>query len=171
MNKVILIGRLTRDPELRTTTGGLVNSSFSLAVDRGFTNQQGERETDFISCVVWRKQAENLVKYCKKGSQIAVDGRIQTRTYDAPDGNRRYITEVIADNITFLGSKSSGQTSNYNSSNYNTQATGTFSQPNYGGENNLNNVGNNDISVTDLDSDPYAAMGAEVSLTDDDLPF
>lgn len=167
MNRVILIGRLTRDPELRTTTGGLANSSFSIAVDRNFTNQQGEREADFINCVAWRKQAENLTKYCKKGSQIAVEGRIQTRTYDAPDGGRRYITEVVADNITFLTPKSSGTTSSYNSSSNN-----TFATPSYGSESSSNNnVGNNDISVTDLETDPYEAMGAEVSLTDDDLPF
>lgn len=93
MNKVILIGRLTRDPELRTIANGTPTATFSLAVDRNFTNQQGEREADFINCVVWRKQAENLAKYCTKGSQVAVEGRIQTRNYDAQDGTKRYVTE------------------------------------------------------------------------------
>jgi len=167
MNKVILIGRLVRDPELRTTTGGLANCNFSIAVDRGFANQQGERTTDFINCVAWRKQAENLTKFCKKGTQIAIEGRIQTRTYDAPDGNRRYITEVVADIITFLSPKSSGQESNYNSSSNISYAPNNYSAPST--EN--SSVSNNDIGVADLDMDPYAAMGNEVSLTDDDLPF
>ena len=115
MNKVILIGRLTRDPELRTISNGTSTTSFSLAVNRPFTNQNGEREADFINCVAWRKQAENIAKYCTKGTQVAVEGRIQTRSYDAQDGSKRYVTEVIADNVTFLSPKGSVSSSDFQS--------------------------------------------------------
>ena len=94
MNKAILIGRLTRDPELRTTPTGRNVCQFSIAVNRNFTNANGEREADFINCVVWDKQAENLVKYQKKGNQIAVEGRIQTRNYDDKDGKKVSISAV-----------------------------------------------------------------------------
>ena len=120
MNKVILIGRLTRDPEIRTTPSGVATTSFSIAVQRNYANAQGDREADFINCVAWRKQAENIAKYSTKGSQVAVDGRIQTRNYDAQDGTKRYVTEVIADNVTFLGGRSgSGESSSYAANNYN----------------------------------------------------
>ena len=112
MNKVVLIGRLTRDPELRYTGSNIPVATFSLAVNRNFTNQQGEREADFINIVVWRKQAENVKNYLSQGSQVAIDGRIQTRTYDDQNGQRRYITEVVADNIEFLGSKNSSNNLN-----------------------------------------------------------
>ena len=154
MNKVILIGRLTKDPEMRTTASGIANTTFSIAVQRNFTNQNGEREADFINCVSWRKQAENIAKYCNKGSQVAVDGRIQTRSYDHQDGTKRYVTEVIADNVTFLGSKGSSNTS-YSPS---------------GNEENAN-VDNSDIVTTDITEDPFKDFGSEVQLSDDDLPF
>ena len=93
MNKALLIGRLTKDPELRATSTGRNVCQFSIAVNRNFTNANGEREADFINCVVWDKQAENLVKYQKKGNQIAVDGRIQTRNYEDKDGKR--VKEVV----------------------------------------------------------------------------
>jgi len=102
LNRAILIGRLTKDPELRYTPNGVAVASFTLAVDRPFTNQQGEREADFIPVVVWRKQAENCANYIGKGSLVAVEGRIQVRTYDAKDGQRRWVTEVVADNVRFL---------------------------------------------------------------------
>ena len=104
MNKAILIGRLTRDPELRTTPTGRNVCQFSIAVNRTYTNANGEREADFINCVVWDKQAENLAKYQKKGNQIAVDGRIQTRNYDDKDGKKVYVTEVIAEEAYFADS-------------------------------------------------------------------
>ena len=107
MNKVVLIGRLTRDPELRYTGNNTPVASFSLAVNRNYSNQQGEREADFINIVVWRKQAENVKNYLTQGSQVAIDGRLQTRTYDDQNGQRRYITEVIADNVEFLSTKNS----------------------------------------------------------------
>lgn len=163
MNKVILIGRLTRDPELRTIASGNATTSFTVAVNRNFTNQNGEREADFINCVAWRKQAENVAKYCTKGSQVAVEGRIQTRNYDAQDGTKRYVTEVIADNVTFLNSRVGGSQIPESSSNTSSY-TANNAVPN-------NGMANNDIVTADLDMDPYAAMGNEVSLTDDDLPF
>lgn len=102
MNKVVLIGRLTRDPELRYTSGGIAVTRFTLAIDRNFTNQQGEREADFIPIVVWRGQAESSAKYLSKGRLVAVSGRIQTGSYDTPEGQRRYTTDVIADDVRFL---------------------------------------------------------------------
>ena len=102
MNKVVLIGRLTRDPELRYTGSNTPVASFTLAVNRPFSNQQGEREADFINVVVWRKQAENVKNYLSQGSQAAVEGRIQTRSYDDQNGQKRYVTEVVADNVEFL---------------------------------------------------------------------
>ena len=99
MNQVILIGRLTKDPELRETSNGKPVASFTLAVDKF-----GEG-ADFINCVVWNKQAENLAKYQKKGGQIGVSGRLQTRDYDDEKGNKRYVTEVVADSIEYLGAK------------------------------------------------------------------
>ena len=105
MNKVILIGRLTRDPELRYTGSNTPVATFSLAVNRPFTNQSGEREADFINCVVWRKLAETVKNYLSQGSQVAVEGRIQTRNYDDQNGQKRYVTEVIVENIDFVGSR------------------------------------------------------------------
>ena len=107
MNKVILIGRLTKDPELRRTPTDVSVVQFTIAVNRPFQQQNGERQADFINCVAWRNQAENLAKYIKKGGQIAVEGSIQTRSYDDPNGVRRFVTEVIASQITFLESKKS----------------------------------------------------------------
>ena len=155
MNKAILIGRLTRDPELRTTTSGISSTSFTVAVSRTYTNQNGEIETDFINCVAWRKQAENIAKYCKKGSQVAVEGRIQTRSYDAQDGTKRYVTEVLADNVTFLGAKGT---------------SGDF-QTNTNNEIENNFEPSQDIETTDVSEDPFKDFGNEVALSDDDLPF
>ncbi len=108
MNKVVLIGNLTRDPELQTTNGGVSVCRFSLAVSRRFANAEGEREADFINITVWRNQAENCHKYLKKGSKCAVVGRIQTSSYDAPDGSKRYTTDVVADEVEFIGSRNNG---------------------------------------------------------------
>src|SRR5574344_2142952 len=155
MNRAIIIGRLTKDPEMRTTGSGIATTTFTVAVSRNYTSQNGERETDFLNCVAWRKQAENIAKFCSKGSQVAVEGRIQTRSYDAQDGSKRYVTEIIADNVTFLGSKNGN--------------IGSNSSTNYS-ENNQNNA-SKDIQTTDLSEDPYANMGEEVALSDDDLPF
>lgn len=107
MNRVILVGNLTKDPELTTTSSGISVCQFRIAVQRRFSNQNGERETDFFSVVVWRGQAESCAKYLKKGSKAGVIGSLQTRTYDAQDGTKRYVTEVVADEVEFLTSRSS----------------------------------------------------------------
>lgn len=102
MNNCQLIGNLTKDPELRTTGTGKSVTSFSIGVSRKFSNQDGERETDFFNIVVWGKQAESSAKYLRKGSQCAVSGSIQNRSYEAKDGGKRYITEIIASDVQFL---------------------------------------------------------------------
>lgn len=104
MNKVILLGRLVKDPELVTTTNGVSNCKFTLAVTRKYKNQNGESETDFLNCVCWRTLAENVNKFMKKGSQVIVVGSVQTRTYDAQDGTKRYVTEIMADEVEFVSS-------------------------------------------------------------------
>lgn len=160
MNKVVLIGRLTRDPELRYTGNNTAVATFSLAVNRNFSNQNGEREADFINIVVWRKQAENVKNYLTQGSQVAVEGRIQTRSYDDNNGQKRYVTEVVADNVEFLGSKnSSNNSNNMNSSNKAEEPTpydfGAAPEP----------------KGTDIDSNPFADFGANIEISDDELPF
>lgn len=108
LNRVILIGRLTRDPELRYTPAGVAVTQFTLAVDRPFSNNQGQREADFIPVVTWRQLAETCANYLRKGRLAAVEGRIQVRSYDNNEGRRVYVTEVIADNVRFLESANSG---------------------------------------------------------------
>jgi len=105
MNRAILVGNLTRDPEVRVLNSGVSVCSFTVAVNRRFTNQNGEREADFIPVVVWRQQAENCSRYLRRGSKVAVCGTIQTRSYDAQDGSKRYVTEVVADEVQFLDSR------------------------------------------------------------------
>ena len=107
MNKVILVGNLTRDPELITTTNGVSLCRFSLAVQRRFAGPDGEREADFINIVVWRAQADNCYKYLKKGSKCGIVGTLQTRSYDAQDGTKRYSTDVVAEEVEFLSTKGS----------------------------------------------------------------
>lgn len=102
MNRIVLMGRLTRDPELRVTNSGVSTCGFSLAVDRAFKNGSGEQETDFIPIVVWRKQAENCATYLKKGSLVALEGRLQVRSYDDKEGQKRWVSEVVADNVRFV---------------------------------------------------------------------
>jgi len=111
MNRVVLVGRITKDPEIKYTQANVPVVQFTLAVNRPFSGQDGERKADFISCVVWRQQAENLAKYIRKGSQIGVDGRLQVRSYQDNGGVTRYATEVICDQVQFLepkGSRESG---------------------------------------------------------------
>lgn len=163
MNKVVLIGRLTRDPELRYTGNNTPVASFSLAVNRNYSNQQGEREADFINIVVWRKQAENVKNYLTQGSQVAIDGRLQTRTYDDQNGQRRYITEVIADNVEFLGSRNSSNNSN-NMNNTSSAATNAGPTP-------YDFADNASLKGTDVDSNPFADFGANIEISDDELPF
>ncbi len=108
MNKCILVGNLTRDPELTQTTSGVSMCRFSIAVNRNYANANGEREADFINIVTWRGLAENCGKYLQKGRKVAVCGQIQTRSYDDKDGNRRYATDVVADDVEFIGGGDGG---------------------------------------------------------------
>ena len=126
INSVNLTGRLTAEPELKYTQSGTAVLSFSLAVSRPFTNQNGERESDFIHCVMWRKNAENFANWTHKGSLVGVSGRIQTRSYENQQGTRVYVTEVMIERFAFLESKNNGQNNNYqnnkqetNTNNYN----------------------------------------------------
>ncbi|MDD4831351.1 MAG: single-stranded DNA-binding protein [Bacilli bacterium] len=148
MNKVMLIGRLTRDPDLRYTPSNIATVTFSIAVNRPFTNQSGVREADFINIIAWRKQAENVKKYITKGSLVAVEGRIQTRNYDDKDGKKVYVTEVVADNVQFLEPK--GQRSMESNNNY---------EP------------SDNVQTTDVGEDPYIDFGQTVELSDDDIAF
>ena len=157
MNKAILIGRLTKDPELRTTPTGRNVCQFSVAVSRNFTNANGEREADFINCVVWDKQAENLVKYQKKGNQIAVEGRIQTRNYDDKDGKKVYVTEILASNISFLDSKGTGATGNTSFNN--------LPEPP------MEDTSSNNMETVSVEKDPCEAFGDSIEISDNDLPF
>lgn len=109
INRTVLVGRLTKDVELKYTQSGQAVASFTLAVNRQFTNAQGEREADFIQCVIWRKAAENFKNFTHKGSLVGVDGRIQTRSYDNQQGQRVYVTEVVVDNFSLLESKGSNR--------------------------------------------------------------
>lgn len=163
MNKVFLIGRLTRDPELRYTGSNVAVASFTLAVNRNFANQAGEREADFINIVVWRKQAENVKNYLSQGSQVAVDGRIQTRNYDDQEGKRHYITEVVADNVEFLGTKGNNTIPNTNQ----TSSKPAEPTPYDFGEENTQPA----EKTTDIDSNPFADFGSSIEISDDELPF
>lgn len=145
INSVALTGRLIRDVDLRYTTSGIAVGQFTLAVDRRFKSKSGNRETDFISCHIWRKLAENLANYAHKGSLIGIEGRIQTRTYDNNQGQKVYVTEVIADNFSLLEPKPVKQTDNVGSANNQTTQS-TASHPS----------GNN---------------GKPIDVNDDDLPF
>lgn len=107
LNRVVLIGRLTKDPELRYTPNGVAVTSFTLAVDRTYKNAKGEKETDFIPCVVFRQLAELCSNYLAKGKLAAIDGRIQVRSFDGQDGQRRWVTEVLGDNVRFLSPRDS----------------------------------------------------------------
>lgn len=147
MNKVILLGRLTRDPEMKNTTTGKAVTRFTLAVDRRFKNKDGQKEADFINIVVWGKQAEFAAQYLSKGSQISVSGRLQVSSYDGQDGQRRYMTEVVADEINFV---SSGQKS----------STAGFQQTSA-----PQSDSNNNMSVMGLDEDFH------LMADDDDIPF
>ncbi|NJH82144.1 single-stranded DNA-binding protein [Staphylococcus hyicus] len=109
LNRVVLVGRLTKDPEFRTTPSGVDVSTFTLAVNRNFKNKDGEQQADFINCVVFRKQAENVKNYLIKGSLAGVDGRMQSRSYENKEGQRVYITEVVCDSVQFLEPKNNGQ--------------------------------------------------------------
>ena len=155
MNKVFLIGRLTRDPEIRYTSSNVAVATFSIAVNRTFTNQSGEREADFINIVVWRKQAENCKNYLNQGSQVAIDGRIQTRNYEDQNGQKRYVTEVVADNVQFLDTKAAREQRESNSdvNPYNLPSQEEAPQ------------------TSDIPEDPFKDFGEEIKIEENDLPF
>ena len=154
LNRVVLVGRLTRDPDLRYTPNGVAVANFTLAVNRPFTNQQGNRDADFINCVVWRRPAENLANYMKKGNMVGVDGRLQTRRYEDQDGKMVYVTEVVADSVQFLESRSSKANDSQGVSGFNEQ----FNQ---------NRQQANQVEQ----DDPFKDDGQPIDLSDDDLPF
>ena len=166
INRVVLVGRLTKDPELKYSPNGIASCKFQVAVNRTFQNQQGEREADFISCIAFRKQAENLANFQRKGNLIGLEGRIQTGSYEGQNG-KVYTTDVVADSIQFLepknGTGGSQGTSNYESStNYHGANTGALQGQNYG---------NNQPSYTRVDEDPFANSKGPTEVSEDDLPF
>lgn len=150
MNRSVLVGRLTKDPELRYTQNNVPCATFTLAVNRPFSGQSGEREADFINIVVWRKPAENVAKFLKKGSLAGVDGRIQTRNYDGQDGKRVYVTEVVAESVQFLEPRKDGG-----------YQPPLEAPPERSSSNSYNKQN---------DNDPFAGNGS-IDISDDELPF
>lgn len=155
MNKAFLIGRLTRDPELRYSSSNVAIVNFSIAIDRQYTNNQGQRETDFINIVAFQKQAENVKKYLSKGSLVAIDGRIQTRNYEDKDGKRVYVTEVVADRVQFLESKGSSNVSACREENVSPADFQTDTAP----------------KETNVSDDVFADFGSSIEISDDDIAF
>ena len=145
MNRVCLVGRLTAKPELKYTSANVPVTRFSLAVNRNFKNEQGGRDADFINILAWRKQAELICNYFDKGSQIGLEGRIQTGSYDDKDGNKRYTTEVVVDQIHFIDSKSNGSAASVTPYDY------------------------QDDNTVDVSNDPFADFGDSVSIDDNFL--
>lgn len=195
INRVVLVGRLTKNPDLRYTQSGSAVASFTVAVERPFTNQNGDRDADFINCVMWRKAAENFANFTHKGSMVAVEGRLQTRSYENQQGVRVYVTEVVVDNFSLLETKAQseqyrrehpeeaqgqGAPMNNNSSFGNKNPFGNPSlsgNTNQGGTFNGNvqtgNLGsaNDNSQDTSSNDDPFADNGNSIDISDDDLPF
>lgn len=166
LNRIILIGRLTRDPELRYTPAGVAVTQFTLAVDRNFTSQNGEREADFIPVVTWRQLAETCANYLRKGRLTAVEGRIQVRNYENNEGKRVYVTEVIADNVRFLESSQNRESGNTSS------GAGIPEEPAYGGGGGNSGRGSSNNSPrSNNNQDPFSGDGKPIDISDDDLPF
>ncbi len=161
MNRVMLIGRFTAKPELRYTPSNVPFTRFSIAVNRAFSNQDGQREADFINIVAWRKQAETICNYFDKGNQIAIEGRLQTGSYDDKDGNKRYTTDVVLDQFHFIESKAQRAAYNAGGDNYSNQGQSDTVSP-Y----DFQDAPVNDISV---ENDPFADFGDSVSIDDDFL--
>ncbi|PNZ40899.1 single-stranded DNA-binding protein [Staphylococcus simulans] len=145
INRVVLVGRLTKDPEFRTTQSGVDVATFTLAVNRNFKDKNGEQQADFINCVVFRKQAENVNNYLNKGSLAGVDGRLQSRSYENNEGRRVFVTEVVCDSVQFLEPKNT-QSSNNNQSNNQVQQREKALQS----DNPFNNSNNFDMDTDDL---------------------
>ena len=160
INNVTLVGRLTKDPDLRYTASGTSVATFTLAVNRNFTNQIGNREADFVNCVIWRKPAETMATLAKKGSLIGVVGRIQTRTYDNQQGQRVYVTEVVADNFQLLESKATTESRAHADQSSSSPSPTTFEQRDVATPN------NNGLNAS---QNPFG--GQSIDISDDDLPF
>ena len=156
MNKIILVGRLTKDPEVRTTSAGFNTVNFTVAVNRNFKNKDGNYDADFLPCVAFRQTADFISKFFKKGNMISLEGRVQTRNYDAQDGTKRYVTEVVVDNVEFVGGKNESS----NSSSADAFVDAPADAP-------IDEMPEYDIPT----SDPYENYDKEVSLSDNDLPF
>ncbi|MFZ0475757.1 MAG: single-stranded DNA-binding protein [Halobacillus sp.] len=167
LNRVVLVGRLTKDPDLRYTPNGVAVANFTIAVNRPFSNNQGGQDADFLNCVVWRRAAENLANFMNKGSLVGVDGRLQSRSFDNQEGKRVFVTEVVADSVQFLESKGSSSQggSNRGGSGYQANQNQQPSGNNFGSNNNNNNNNNQ------RDEDPFADNGEPIDISDDDLPF
>lgn len=193
LNRVILIGRLTRDPEMRYTPAGVAVTQFTLAVDRPFTSGQGEREADFIPIVTWRQLAETCANYLRKGRLAAVEGRIQVRNYENNEGRRVYVTEVIADNVRFLESPNreggGGQREEYSGGSGGGGSYGGSGSGNSGGGGNYGGGsgsggsgggnsyggggggGNRSGGNNSRNNDPFSDDGRPIDISEDDLPF
>ncbi|WP_100486590.1 single-stranded DNA-binding protein [Sporolactobacillus pectinivorans] len=172
INRVVLVGRLTKNPELRYTPNGVAVASFTIAVNRPFSNQQGDRETDFIPVVVWRRQAENAANFLTKGSLTGVDGRIQTRNYENNEGRRVYVTEVIADSVQFLEPKGTRHTDGNDFGNGAPAPSGGNNSfaPQTGNRPNAGTNSNNNQNAPSFE-DPFANDSKPIDISDDDLPF
>ncbi|EAC2431432.1 single-stranded DNA-binding protein [Listeria monocytogenes] len=159
MNRVTLVGRLTKDPDLRYTPTGIAVATFTLAVNRPFKNTGGEQVADFINCVVWRKPAENVANFLKKGSMAGVDGRVQTRNYEGDDGKRVYVTEIVAESVQFLEPK-------------NNHAKGSTSNNNQGAANYSNNSQTSSYRAdSSRNNNVQPENSKPINISDDDLPF
>lgn len=168
INNVVLVGRLTRDPELKFTSNGAAVATFNLAVNRNFTNQSGDREADFVNCVIWRKPAETLANYAKKGTLLGVVGRIQTRNYENQQGQRVYVTEVVCDNFQLLESRNASE-QRQQTGGFNQDAGNNFSQNNQN-QSFGQSSSKNEMPNFDRDSDPFGSS-SQIDISDDDLPF
>ncbi|WP_147802539.1 single-stranded DNA-binding protein [Alkalicoccus halolimnae] len=171
INRVVLVGRLTKDPELRYTANGIAVATFTLAVNRPFSNQQGNREADFINTVVWRKQAENVANYLKKGSMAGVDGRIQTRSFDNNEGRRIFMTEVVAESVQFLEPRGSSQGGGQQYGDSGQQAPQGGQSGSTGGQGAGSGSASGGFGQGSSNDDPFAGEGKPIDIDDDDLPF
>ena len=166
INNTVLTGRLVQDPELKYTGSGVAVISFRLAVNRNFTNANGEREADFINCQAWRGTAEAIANNLNKGSLIGVEGRIQTRNYQDNDNKTVYITEVVVDTVTFLESRAESQNNN---NQQNSVPNNQYNQKM--GQTTQNQTQNNQFTGQGLDSDPFESSDKVTDISDSDLPF
>lgn len=167
INRSVLVGRLTKDPELRYTPNGIASCRFTLAVNRAF-KMEGEQQADFIQCVAWRKQAENLANFQRKGNLIGVEGRIQTGSYEGQDGKRVYTTDVVADSIQFL-EPNKGSEGTQNGSNVSSNINRGVSPQN--GSEGYKTPQNTQPNYTRVDEDPFANSKGPIDVNEDELPF